>query len=83
MGYLESWALNPARDFGPRLFAYLMGWKGQAFPSPGNYWWVPIAGPLIGGVVGGGAYQVLIRPYLPPRGQRVEQQAEPTTGAPN
>jgi glycerol uptake facilitator protein len=82
MGYLESWALNPARDFGPRLFAYLMGWNSQAFPSPGNYWWVPIVGPLVGGVVGGGAYQVLIRPYLPPRNERVEQQAEPTTGAP-
>jgi len=64
-GYLEAWALNPARDFGPRLFAWMMGWGAQAFPSPGNYWWVPIAGPLIGGVVGGAAHHYLILPYLP------------------
>ena len=80
-GYLEAWALNPARDFGPRLFAYLAGWGPQALPSPDNYWWVPIVGPLIGGVVGGGAYQYLIRPFLPPRGERKEQQAEPSTAA--
>jgi glycerol uptake facilitator protein len=64
-GYLEAWALNPARDFGPRLFAYIMGWGVQAFPSPGNYWWVPIVGPLIGGVVGAAAHHYLILPYLP------------------
>ena len=64
-GYLESWAINPARDFGPRLFAYFAGWGAAALPSPGNYWWVPIAGPLIGGIVGGGLYQCLIRPFLP------------------
>ena len=80
-GYLEAWALNPARDFGPRLFAYLAGWDKQALPSPGNYWWVPIVGPLIGGVVGGGAYQFLIRPFLPPRGERKQQQSEPSTAA--
>lgn len=80
-GYLEAWALNPARDFGPRLFAYLAGWGPQALPSPDNYWWVPIVGPLIGGLVGAGAYQLLIRPFLPPRGERKEQQAEPATAA--
>jgi glycerol uptake facilitator protein len=66
-GYLEAWPLNPARDFGPRLFCFLMGWGPSALPAPQNYWWVPIAGPLAGGVVGGGAYQVIIRPFLPSR----------------
>jgi len=74
MGYLEAWALNPARDFGPRLFAYLAGWNTAAFPSPENYWWVPIVGPLIGGVVGGGAYQCLIRPFLPARVRAAEEE---------
>lgn len=64
-GYLEAWPINPARDFGPRLFCYLTGWGDQAFPAPQNYWWVPIAGPLLGGVLGGGLYQLAIRPYLP------------------
>jgi glycerol uptake facilitator protein len=67
MGYLEAWAINPARDFGPRLFCYFAGWGNSALPSPGNYWYVPILGPLIGGAVGGGAYQVLIHPFLPAR----------------
>ncbi len=66
-GYLEAWAINPARDLGPRLFAWMAGWGGSALPSPGNYWWVPIAGPLAGGVVGGGLYQGLIRHFLPAR----------------
>jgi len=64
-GYLEGWAINPARDLGPRGFAWLMGWDAAAFPGTGNYWWVPIAGPLIGAVIGGGAQHGLIRPFLP------------------
>ena len=66
-GYLEAWAINPARDLGPRLFAWMAGWGGAALPSPDSYWWVPIAGPLLGGVVGGGLYQGLIRQFLPAR----------------
>jgi glycerol uptake facilitator protein len=65
MGYLEAWALNPARDFGPRLFCFIAGWGKAALPAPENYWWVPITAPLIGGVIGGGLYQVAIRPFLP------------------
>ena len=71
-GYLEAWAINPARDFGPRLFAFVAGWNQAALPAPGNYWWVPIAGPLIGGVIGGGAYQLLIYPFLPARHSATE-----------
>jgi len=67
MGYLEAWALNPARDFGPRLFCFLTGWGPAALPSPQNYWWIPIVAPLLGAIVGGGAYQLLIRPFLPAR----------------
>lgn len=80
-GYLEAWALNPARDFGPRLFAYFAGWGPAALPAAQNYWWVPIVGPLIGGVVGGGAYQCLIRPFLPSR--RQQPQAAPLREAPD
>ena len=58
---------EPARDFGPRLFCYFTGWGAAAFPAPLNYWWVPIAGPLVGGVAGATVYQWLIRPYLPAR----------------
>jgi glycerol uptake facilitator protein len=67
MGYLEAWALNPARDFGPRLFCFFAGWGSSALPSPDSYWWIPIVAPLLGGVVGGAAYQWLIWPFLPAR----------------
>jgi len=69
-GNLEAWAINPARDLGPRTFAWLFGWGASAFPGIPSYWWVPIAGPLIGGVIGGGLQHVLIRPFLP-RGKPV------------
>ncbi len=67
MGYLEAWAINPARDFGPRLFCFFAGWGSSALPSPDSYWWIPIVGPLLGGVLGGGAYQLLIHQFLPAR----------------
>ncbi len=74
MGYLEAWAINPARDLGPRLFCFAAGWGASAFPSPEHYWWIPIVGPLLGGCVGGGAYQTLIHPFLPARRRAVNAQ---------
>jgi glycerol uptake facilitator protein len=53
MGYLEGWAMNPARDLGPRLFAYVAGWGSSAQPSPDNYWWTPVVAPPIGAVIWG------------------------------
>ncbi len=80
MGNLEAWAINPARDFGPRVFCFFTGWGSSAFPSPGDYWWVPVAGPLLGGVVGGAAYQWLIHPFLPARTQGLTtKDGEPAT----
>lgn len=49
-------ALNPARDLGPRLFAYLAGWDRLAlsgnYGQTTQYWWIPIVGPLAGAVIG-------------------------------
>jgi len=64
-GFLEAWPMSAARDFGPRLFAYFAGWGPEAIPGPMNYWWIPIVGPAIGGIVGGFLYQRLILPFLP------------------
>jgi glycerol uptake facilitator protein len=75
MGYLEAWAINPARDFGPRLFCFFAGWGQSALPSPDNYWFVPIVGPLIGGALGGAAYQYLIHPFLPARAKATTSSA--------
>ena len=78
-GYLEAWPLNPARDLGPRIFAYFAGWGEAAFPSPQDYWWVPIAGPLCGGILGATVYQWLIRPFLPSRHAPISQGFDPAS----
>ena len=82
MGYLEAWAMNPARDFGPRLFAYFAGWGEAALPAKDNYWWIPIVGPLIGGPLGALAYQWLILPFLPARVLHLQKAAPPPLDPP-
>ena len=64
-----GYAINPARDLGPRLAEWITGYGHAWTDQYGNqYWWVPILGPIIGGLVGGGLYRVLIEKYLPPEG---------------
>ncbi len=82
-GFLEAWAINPARDLGPRLFCFVAGWGHSAFPSPDSYWWIASVAPLVGGVVGAGAYQLLIHQFLPARIRaRVSDQTATRTTAP-
>jgi MIP family channel proteins len=59
-GFNAGYAINPARDFGPRLFTFIAGWGGEVFTAGNNWWWVPIAGPLIGGVLGGWVYDFFV-----------------------
>ncbi len=63
LGGPSGYAINPARDFGPRLLGALVGTKGL---FDGVYWFVaPILAPLIGGVLGILTYDKIIGPFLP------------------
>jgi glycerol uptake facilitator protein len=66
-GALAGYAINPARDFGPRLASALTGYGGGAFKDQfGDYYfWVPIVGPIIGGAIGGFLYDLLVGRFLP------------------
>jgi glycerol uptake facilitator protein len=61
-----GYAINPARDFGPRLASFFTGYGGAFRDQTGYlYFWIPIVAPIIGGLIGAGLYQVLIGRFLP------------------
>jgi glycerol uptake facilitator protein len=64
-GALHGYAINPARDFGPRLFTVLAGFKNNGLTDGSAVFVVPIAGPLIGGLIGAALYDFAVRPFLP------------------
>ncbi|WP_131741793.1 MIP/aquaporin family protein [Actinomadura roseirufa] len=65
-GTCAGYAINPARDLGPRLAQYITGYDTAWRDQHGDlYFWVPIAAPLVGGVVGAGLYLLLIGRHIP------------------
>ena len=63
---LTQAGLNPARDFGPRLVAWFLGWGEIAIPGPRGGWFtVYILAPVIGALIGGGAYRLVAKHLLP------------------
>ena len=58
LGGTTGFAINPARDLGPRLAHFLLPIHGKGH-SDWSYAWVPVVGPLVGGLAGAWIYQLL------------------------
>jgi glycerol uptake facilitator protein len=69
LGGLTGYAINPARDLGPRLASALLGWGTAVFQSHGGYFWIPIVAPLAGGIAGIFLYDFAIHRHLPPEAE--------------
>jgi glycerol uptake facilitator protein len=79
-GANAGYAINPARDLGPRLVSWIEGWKSIAVPGDyGNvnaYMWIPIVGPLVGGVIGAVVYDFFVQNVLRARGVEPDPEIE-------
>jgi glycerol uptake facilitator protein len=64
-GGMHGYAINPARDFGPRVFTVVAGFKNNGLTDGPKVFWVPIVGPILGGILGSAAYDFGIRRFLP------------------
>ena len=62
---LTQAGLNPARDFGPRMVAWIFGWKSAAFPDQsGGFFLVYILGPILGAILGSLFFVYAIEPAM-------------------
>jgi glycerol uptake facilitator protein len=79
-GANAGYAINPARDLGPRLFAGIAGWGKIAIPGDyGNvndYMWIPIVGPFVGGLIGAYVYDLTTHDVLLARGETGDAEVE-------
>jgi glycerol uptake facilitator protein len=64
-GANAGYAINPARDFGPRLASLVTGYGSALKDQNGTYYfWLPIVAPIVGGLIGGGLFKGLIERHL-------------------
>jgi glycerol uptake facilitator protein len=63
-GGMHGYPINPARDFGPRLFTAVAGFKNNGLTDGARVWWVPVLAPLLGGLIGAAVYDFGIRRFL-------------------
>ncbi|KAI4875482.1 hypothetical protein NFI96_030046 [Prochilodus magdalenae] len=60
MGFNSGYAVNPARDLGPRLFTSIAGWGSRVFTHKNCWFLVPIFAPFLGTIVGVIVYQMMV-----------------------
>ncbi len=56
-GGMHGYAINPARDFGPRLFTMVAGFQNNGLSNGAPVFWVPIVGPILGGLIGSAVFE--------------------------
>jgi glycerol uptake facilitator protein len=79
-GANAGYAINPARDLGPRLASWITGYGDAFLSTTGDhpvYFWLPIVAPIIGGLIGGAMFKYLIEAHLPDEPEAVTV-SEPT-----
>ncbi|KAF2163280.1 hypothetical protein M409DRAFT_68571 [Zasmidium cellare ATCC 36951] len=59
-GWETGYAINLARDFGPRLMSYALGYGPDVWRAGGYYFWIPMVAPFCGCTFGGFLYDVLL-----------------------
>lgn len=59
-GWQTGYAINLARDFGPRLMSYAVGYPSEVWSAGGYYFWIPMVAPFLGCAFGGFLYDVFI-----------------------
>jgi glycerol uptake facilitator protein len=67
MGPLTGFAMNPARDFGPKLMTFLAGWGDISLTGGRDipYFLIPIFAPIVGACLGAAIYRGMIARHLP------------------
>ncbi|XP_041666816.1 aquaporin-3-like [Cheilinus undulatus] len=76
MGFNCGYAVNPARDLGPRIFTALAGWGGEVFTANTYWFFVPVCAPFLGAVVGVLIYQLLVGYHLGAEVQEEQKKEE-------
>ncbi|RDA94233.1 hypothetical protein CP533_0587 [Ophiocordyceps camponoti-saundersi (nom. inval.)] len=59
-GWETGYAINLARDFGPRLVSYMLGYGSEVWSAGGYYFWIPMVAPFMGTLTGGALYDLFI-----------------------
>jgi len=75
-GYNCGYAINPARDFAPRLFSFFAGYGTEVF-SAYNFWmFMPIVGPHLGALIGSFLYDLFVGFHWPPDDEEMTSEAK-------
>jgi glycerol uptake facilitator protein len=61
---IEMASLNPARDFGPRIWMLIIGYGSNAIPGPNFNIWITTVMPLVGGPLGAWIYDMFVHQHL-------------------